>query len=102
MAILTFKISEEDTNRIEGIYSDLTAYKSILAEMSNSSSSIDIGTTKTYSSFKDLNKKYAEVSDEIISKVTDGKYGSNSSWEINFRTNVLTIFVNDVTKEDVK
>ena len=57
MTTLTFKISEEDTNRIEGIYSDLTAYKSILAEMSNSSNTSDIGSTKTYSVFKELNKK---------------------------------------------
>ena len=92
MAILTFKISEEDTNRIEGIYSDLTAYKSILAEMSNSSNTSDIGSTKTYSVFKELNKKYAEVADEIISKVTDGKYGSNSSWKINFKDSSLTIY----------
>ena len=89
---MVITLEEKDCNAIEAVFNDMTSYKAIIAEVAMGNENISIKDLKIYEEYKNLAKRWREVSDEVISRVTDGKFnGEDIDWKLDFKTRELTI-----------
>lgn len=89
--VRTFDLTDEETDQVEALFTDMNMHKSIISEMVQVNPNMTIADTKAYKDFKKINKEYNEAVDKVINRATNGEYTSSSTWEIKFAERKLYI-----------
>jgi hypothetical protein len=88
-----FKLTDEDVTRVQRVFDEMTSRRTIIAELINTSPNSKVEEFEIFREYKQLSKEFRSVSNDVISKATDGKWNGDCNWNISFDKKELSIGV---------